>query len=352
MTAPAGGGPPWVVRRLLVVPLVVALAALAVLLLPLVALVHAVTAAVLVAAGREVRWRLLRLWLFAVTYLVGEVVCLVACLALWLRHLGRVGAPASRRQHLRLLGAFLALLVGVAERVFRFRLALHEPVTRPEDRERLSARTPVIVLARHAGPGASFVLVHLLLSRYGRRPQIVLSERLRWDPSIDVLLSRIGCSFIGRGGDTAAAAVERLAGGLRDDDALVLYPEGGDWTPTRHRLAVSRLRRKGLRVQAEWAAGMPHVLPPRPAGTVAALRAAPHADVVVVTHTGHDELLDAQSVWAALPLRRELDVVWWRELSTPAAAGEEAVASWLFELWQRISDWVDEQRALAALSDR
>ena len=37
---------------------------------------------------------------------------------------------------------------------------------------------------------------------------------------------------------------------------------------------------------------MPHVLPPKPAGTLAALNAAPAADVVVFTHTGHDELLD------------------------------------------------------------
>ena len=38
---------------------------------------------------------------------------------------------------------------------------------------------PLLVLARHAGPGDSFALVDLLLSRYGRRPRIVLKEDLR-----------------------------------------------------------------------------------------------------------------------------------------------------------------------------
>ena len=50
---------------------------------------------------------------------------------------------------------------------------------------------PLLVLARHAGPGDSFALVELLLSRYGRRPRIVLKEDLLWDPGLDVLLSRL-----------------------------------------------------------------------------------------------------------------------------------------------------------------
>lgn len=343
-------GPPWLVRRLLVVPAVVALAALAVALLPVAAFVDVVVAAGLALSGRAPRLRLARVWLFAVTYLLLEVTCVLACLALWVRHLGRLRSAAAREDHLRLLRAFLSALVTVAEHLFRFRLQVHEPVTRPEDAARLAARSPVVVLARHAGPGASFVLVHLLMQRYGRRPQIVLTERLRWDPAVDLLLTRVGCSFIGRGGDDAAAAVEELAGRLHGDDALVLYPEGGDWTPTRQRLAVARLRRRGLRVQAQRAASMRHVLPPRPGGTRAALQAAPQADVVVVTHTGHDELLDVQSLWAALPLRRELDVLWWRERTLPDTADEDAVAEWLFDLWQRISDWIDEQRDLDRLS--
>jgi hypothetical protein len=91
-------------------------------------------------------------------------------------------------------------------------------------------------------------------------------------------------------------AVAELASQLTYRDALVLFPEGSDWTPTRHWLAVRRLRRKGLNAQADAAAGMPNVLPPRPAGTFAALQAAPAAEVAVFMHTGHDELLDAASI--------------------------------------------------------
>lgn len=344
-------GPPWVVRRLLVAPLMPVLAVVALALFPLVVVGHAVVALLLLARRpRRISWRLPRVWLFGVAYLVGETACLLACLGLWLRFPRRLHGDRSQRAHLALLRAFLGALVGLAGFAFRFRLDVHEPASRPGDAARMSSEHPALVLARHAGPGASFVLVHLLMTRYRRVPRIVLTERLRWDPSIDVLLSRLGCRFIGRGGDAATAAVAEVAGDLGPHEALVLFPEGGDWTPTRQRLAVARLRRKGLVVQAERAAAMIHVLPPRPAGTLAALAAAPHADVVVFSHTGHDELLDLESVWRALPLRRELEVIWWRE-PAPARTDDEALVSeWLFDLWHRIDQWIDEQRDLARLA--
>lgn len=345
------GVPSWPVRRLLVAPLMPVLAAVALAVFPLVLVGHAAVAAVLVVLRRSrVRWRLPRVWLFGIAYLLGETVCLLACLALWLRFVRRLGSSRSQQLHLVLLERFLGALVRLAGFTFRFRLQVHEPVSQPDDADRMGGPEPIIVLARHAGPGASFVLVHLLMSRYGRAPRIVLTERLRWDPSIEVLLSRLGCRFISRGGDVAVAAIEELAGGLGPHDALVLFPEGGDWTPTRHRLAVARLRRKGLAVQAERAAGMVHVLPPRPAGTLAALSAAPAAEVVVFSHTGHDELQDAQSVWSALPLRQELDVIWWREPVLALPTDEESVSSWLFDLWHRIDQWVEEQTDLTTLS--
>lgn len=325
------------------------LAAVALALLPVAAASEAlVAAAVGLPRRRRPRWRLSRAWLFGTAYLLGETSCLVVCFLLWLCFAGRLDGRRSQQLHLAVLGAFLATLVGLAGFTFRFQLQVHEPVTRPQDSGRMSGTAPVLVLARHAGPGASFVLLHILMSRYRRAPRIVLTARLRWDPGIDVLLSRLRCRFIRRGGESATAAVGELAGELGPRDALVLFPEGGDWTPTRQRLAVLRLRRHGLRVQAEQAARMLHVLPPRVAGTAAAREGAPQADVVVFGHTGHDELRDLQSVWAGLPLRRELDVVWWREPAAQVPTGEAAVGAWLFELWRRIDCWIDEQGDLSA----
>jgi 1-acyl-sn-glycerol-3-phosphate acyltransferase len=341
----------YALRRLLIFPLMLVLTAVIVVLLPVVALVQAI-AALGVVFGRRARWRVLRLWVFAAAYCVGECLCVLGCLLLWL------ASPVPRwrdddrwrARHVRVLGWYLGMLMRAAERVIAFQLRLECPRG-----ESITLDRPVIVLGRHAGPGASLVLIHVLLREHRRVPKIVLKERLRLDPALGVLLTRIGCAFIGGAGsaaaDAAVAAVADLASELTSGDALVLFPEGGDWTPTRHRLAVRRLRRKGRNTQADAAARMPNVLPPRPAGTFAALQAAPAAELAVFMHTGHDALLDVSSIWRALPLRRELHMVWWNE-PRPELASEQECSRWLNQTWVNVDAWIQEQGDMAGLTQR
>ncbi|MCU1586999.1 MAG: hypothetical protein JWN31_492 [Frankiales bacterium] len=292
------------------------------LLMPVLAvLLAAVWVVVAVLSVFSRRQRALRVATMAVVYAFGETVAMLACIVL---------VRAGPRPHLWLLKLFLGTLLRLARPVFGFRLQLEERDDLPEGR-------PVIVLARHAGPGASFALVHLLMDRYGRHPKVVLKEQLRLDPAIDLLLSRIGCTWIPARSDGSAVLVEQAARDLADNQALVLFPEGADWTPLRHMAAVARLRRKGRWKEAREALRMPHVLPPRPAGTVAALEAAPTADVVVFTHCGHDELLDLSKAWQALPLREPLQMTWWRAADIPPGQEEQ----WLQETWRDIDAWVE-----------
>jgi 1-acyl-sn-glycerol-3-phosphate acyltransferase len=341
----------YALRRLLILPLMLVLTTVIVVLLPVVGAVQAI-AALAVVFGRRPRWRVLRLWVFAAAYCLGECLCVLGCLLLWLV------SPVPRwrdddrwqARHVQVLGWYLGMLMRTAEWVIAFRLRLECP-----QGETIALDRPVIVLGRHAGPGASLVLIHVLLRERGRVPKIVLKERLRLDPALDVLLTRIGCVFIGGAGSAAAGAavdaVTELASRLTSGDALVLFPEGRDWTPARHRLAVRRLRGKGMSKQADDAAGMPHVLPPRPAGAFAALQAAPAAEVAVFMHTGHDELLDVTSLWQALPLRRELHMVWWNE-PRPELASEQECSRWLNQAWMNIDAWIQEQGDMAGLTQR
>lgn len=312
----------WLLRRLFFAPL-----------MPVLLVLFAVVWLVVLAGSVLTwRWRALRVVSMAVVYTLGETLCLVACFVLWL-------LPGRVRTHLWLLRVFLGVLIWVARPLFGFRLVVAEPPSR--DVARVLQSEPVIVLARHAGPGASFVLVHLLLSRYHREPRIVLKDQLRMDPAIDLLLTRIGCTWIPARSRGSSRLVGRQAQAMDEHDCLVLFPEGQDWTPVRHVAAVARLRRRGLLAEAREALRMPHVLPPRPAGTVAAVRAAPSADVLVFTHAGHDELLDVSKAWASIPLRRPLEMTWWR---VPAAEvpreDEEAVTDWLQAVWSDIDQWV------------
>jgi hypothetical protein len=54
------------------------------------------------------------------------------------------------------------------------------------------AARAVIVLARHTGPGDTFLLLYGLLAYAGRRPLLVLKHTLALDPWIDVLLDLPG----------------------------------------------------------------------------------------------------------------------------------------------------------------
>jgi len=346
----------WALRRLVLAPLMPALALLAALLWLLVLLGSAVSCPVLaLVRGGWPRWRALRVCSFALAYLLGETCCLLVCLLLWLATGGgaRLRADWSVRAHLAVLGAFLGALRWLARPVFGFRLVVQEPHRHPEDLLRTEDAAPLLVLARHAGPGASFALVHLLISRYHRHPRVVLKEQLRLDPAVDLLLTRTGCTWLpasGSKGDEAAHRVGDTARALGPRQALVLFPEGADWTPVRHGQAVARLRRRGLFRAARRALRMPHVLPPRPAGTVAALQAAPTADVLVFTHTGHDELLDAASTWRALPLRDPLQMAWWRAPGSELPhTDSDAVGAWLQQTWADIDAWISEQQDLAVL---
>lgn len=330
-----------VARRVLGTTALLVLTALAILLLPLVAVLQLLSLLGWLV-GRPPRFRALRVATFAVTYAVGECLCLLACAGLWLMSPlpGRRDARLWEHRHVRLLQSLLGSLLGAAAALFAFRLRLDSP-----HGETLDHHRPLIVLGRHAGPGASFVLVHVLLERYRRIPRIVLKRQLRLDPALDVLLTRIGCAFLGKADTTQSVA--DLAAGLKERDALLIYPEGSDWTPTRHRLAVSRLRRRGLGVRADTAAARPNVLPPRPGGAFAALTAAPDAQVAVFMHTGHDDLLEAGALWQALPLRRELHMVWWNE-QRPVLDDEKACGQWLDTLWGEIDSWISEEGEMEA----
>lgn len=325
-----------VARRMLGTPGIAALAVLTIVVLPIVALLQ-VFSVLGHLIGRPPRFRGVRVAAFAVLYTVGECVCLLACGYLWLTSPvpGRRDGARWEHRHVRLLQALLGSLLRGAEVLFTFRLRLDSPRGESLDNDRA-----LIVMGRHAGPGASFVLVHVLLERYRRVPRIVLKRRLRLDPALDVLLTRIGCAFLGGAGSTQA--VVQLAAQLKPRDALLIYPEGSDWTPTRHRMAVTKLRLRGLRARADAAAARPHVLPPRPGGTFAALTASPHAQLAVFMHTGHDELLEVGALWRALPLRRALHMVWWSE-QRPEVSDEADCGRWLDALWDEIDDWICAQ---------
>ena len=240
--------PPRLVRRLVLVPLEIVVAVAVAVLLPLLALLAAAFRRVgLVRPGRR---RGLRLLYFMLVWLVADTSTLFMCLALWIASGfgGRLHTEPYQDRHYAIMRWFLDRLYNAAATTFGLRVEVDEPeLTEQEQAARLAR--PVIVLSRHAGPGDSFLLVRQLLSVYGRRPRVVMKATMQLDPGLDVVANRLPNVFIQHhrvGERIFVDQIERLASGLDQAGALVIFPEGGNWTPGRWQRGIRRLERLGL----------------------------------------------------------------------------------------------------------
>jgi 1-acyl-sn-glycerol-3-phosphate acyltransferase len=224
-------------------------------------------------------------------------------------------------RHYALVRWFLGTLYRRAISIFELTVHVEEPEATAEE---LAARLtrPVIVLSRHAGPGDSFLLVHQLLSVYRRKPRIVMKAALQLDPSLDVVINRLPHAFVRprRAVVTLPAQevstqetvqegpvtleIRRLAAGLGPTGALVIFPEGGNFTPGRWRRGIRTLEESRRFEEARRARAMANLLPPRSGGAFAAIDSAPSADVIFVAHTGLDDLVSVADMWRALPMEQ------------------------------------------------
>ncbi len=343
--------PPRLVRRIVLAPLEIVVAVAVALLSPLLAvatLVVGLAGRVRPGATPRPSLRGLRLLAFAIVWLGAEVAALFMSLGLWIASGfgGRLRTEPYQSRHYAIMRWYLDLVFAGAARTFGLRVEVDEPD--PKERAARLAR-PVIVLSRHAGPGDSFLLVHQLLSVYGRRPRIVMKATMQLDPGVDVVANRLPNVFIQRrrvGEKLFTEQIRRLASGLDRKGALVIFPEGGNWTPGRWQRGIRRLERAGRRDLAARARQMPNLLPPRPGGALAAIAACPAADVIFVAHAGLDRLVSVGDIWRSLPMGHIVRAKWWRVPvdEVPRSAGHEAQVLWLYEWWKRIDAWVSENR--------
>ncbi|MCA0145364.1 lysophospholipid acyltransferase family protein [Blastococcus sp. LR1] len=322
-------------------PLLIAALGAGVLLLPALVVVGAIVSVFLPG-----RWRALRLLAFAFVYLALEVVGLVAAGVLWLRAgFGRrLRTPASRRVHYTVLRRLLDVMMRAAQRLFALRLVTDGASWSPLDDGVPGSTNAMVVLSRHAGPGDSFLLVHTLMNRdHLRQPRIVLKDVLQLDPLLDVYLNRLPNHFVPSeraDGYSSEGAIADLARGLGEEDALLIFPEGANFTPRRKVRAIERLRDRGLAAAVRRAEAMRHVLPPRPAGVSAALGAAPHADVVFVAHTGLEHLSTVRDLWRGLPMDKTLHLRWWFVPADEVPRDRDEQTEWLYRWWETIDTWI------------
>jgi 1-acyl-sn-glycerol-3-phosphate acyltransferase len=345
--------PPRLIRRLVLAPLAIVIAVAMVVLFPLLAVLAVVFG--LAGLSRPGRMRGLRLLCFALIWLVAETSALFMCLGLWIASGfgGRLSTQPYRTRHYAIMRWFLDLLYRAATRMFGVRVEVDEPALTAQEQAARLAR-PVIVLSRHAGPGDSFLLVHHLLSVYGRQPRVVMKATLQLDPGLDVMANRLPNVFIQHrrtGERHFIEQIQRLAGGLDQAGALVIFPEGGNWTPGRWRRGIRRLEQAGRTDLAARAMQMPNLLAPRAGGALSAIAACPDADVIFVAHAGLDLLVSVGDIWRNLPMDQTVRAKWWRVPAgqVPRAADHEAQVRWLYDWWELIDTWISASRPADAV---
>jgi 1-acyl-sn-glycerol-3-phosphate acyltransferase len=338
--------PPKIIRRLVIAPLVLLVTFVAITGLPIWLFI-----ALIVTPFVPGRWRVFRLLAMALVYLVYESIGIVLLTALWVKSgLGvRMKSGSIQEQHYELMRWFLTGLYRVGMRLFKLEVELDLPDSGLD----ISGlhRRPLLVFARHAGPGDSFLVAHGVLVRLHRRARIVLKDTLQLDPCIDITLGRLPNRFITpnpKAGEDIIEAIAELAESMDERDALIIFPEGGNFTERRRVHAIDRLRRKGHHDEADKASQMRNVLPPRPGGALAAIAATPITDIMFVAHTGLDHLDTLLDIWRGIPMDHSLRVQWWIVPEEELPEGQEQRIDWLFEHWGTVDAWIEANKHSSA----
>lgn len=329
------------VRRLIIDPLFVAGILIALAALPVVVVV--VTFLSRYVPGK---WRPLRIVWFLFLYLVVDVVAVLVMFGLWIASgFGwKMRTPWFQRTHYRVLGWVLRRIVASGKFTFKIETIPEGEVPRTVGDQRTR---PVLILSRHAGPGDSFLLMDAV-RRFGRQPRIVLKEFLQWDPAVDIMLNRLPSAFVParrQKGDPVVEAIEAMTSTMQVDDAFVIFPEGGNYTPNRHRRSIQKLREIGRPDLAERAEGLKNTLPPKPKGVMTALASAPEkTDVFFVGHAGLEAFESFGDIWRGLPMDTKVATkVWYVPAENiPSSEGQE---TWLYDMWAEIDSWITDRLA-------
>ena len=234
----------------------------------------------------------------------------------------------------RLAQEFLTGAYTAARRILDVDVVLDPASATPEIVPR---HQPVIVLSRHCGPGDSVLVAWLLTSQYGLQIRVVLKAILRFEPVLDYA-GQLGClCFLARGG-RARQQIQELAASLSGGQALLLFPEGANFSWPRWRAAIAELHSTGRIRAAKHALRHSHTLPPHTGGVAAAVTGAPSANVLVLTHNGF--CADGRArPWWQLPVHRRLLV---RTVLVPAEQllRTDQLRTWLEHTWTQVDAWV------------
>lgn len=285
-------------------------------------------------------WMGVRLYCFGVVYLTAEAAGLIALGATW----AAAGFGRLRRPLLRwaftIQQTWAGVLLAAARRIFGLRLEVAG--------EDAISPGPILLMVRHASIVDNLLPAVLVSSRHSIRLRYILKRELLSDPCLDVAGNRLPNYFVERGSDDTRAqlaAIRDLANGLGSDDGVLIYPEGTRFTQAKRARALEKLS-EGDQDVYEQAQRLRHVLPPRLGGPIELLNAAQAADVVVLAHQGLEGFAHLRDIWAGGMVDATIRVEFWRIPRAQIPSHHADQVTWLYDLWTRIDNWIDDPPSL------
>ncbi|MEU3370472.1 hypothetical protein ABZ734_08315 [Streptomyces sp. NPDC006660] len=214
----------------------------------------------------------------------------------------------------------------------------------PDEPPRLDPARPVVVLLRHAGLLNTQLGIHLGMKVLRRRVHGVCKSAAVLLPgaaSLVGLTPLIPLRWNAEGRARAGREFAAMGPGLGGGDAAVILPEGTNFSARRRRARIAYLRRSGRHDLAAAAEAMPCVLPPLARGAAALLAAAPTAQVLVVGHTGLEDVLPWR-LGGGYPARTDaaVHVAWGTYEAAEVPRDRDGFETWLYERWAELDAWV------------
>lgn len=318
-------------RRLLTVPGLYLGGCLLVILAPL----WLVVGAVIDLVSRRFRFPVVRLLSFALCWAWLEIAGVTASGIFWI-----TGQRRNRSVHYALQRWWAARLLGALRLTCGVRIHVENvDALRPG---------PAILLARHASLADSLVSAYVVTTVAGMNPRYVLKRELLGDPCLDIVGQRLPNHFVIRDSPDSThelQALEDLVADLDERSVGIIFPEGTRANPAKRQRALEKLAAQNPdRVRT--LQGLRHLLPPRPAGSLALLRGNQQADVVLGWHVGFEGLDTFGGILRALarpfpPVRFVLRRVPRAEVPSVITADGSAFVAWLDEQWVALDAEVD-----------
>jgi 1-acyl-sn-glycerol-3-phosphate acyltransferase len=278
-----------------------------------------------------------RIWLLYLSILGNEGLGTWIALAMTAFHLGRNDRPVAQERFHRMMvwwgGNHLKFLRRFA--------GLRWVVENPEEVRAASA----IVLARHASHADAILPILLFGNVGGHHIRYTLKDDLQWSPAMDIVGNRLPHVFVDRTpapDSHLADQLRDLARGVDDHSVAAIFPEGTFYSPERLDRAANRIAE--TRPDLEPAVrSLEHLLPPRPAGTLALMEGAPDADLVFVAHEGMEAFGELAAIRANLPLIEPVRVRLWRIARADVPTDEDAFITWLLDRWIDMDRWIEKR---------